>query len=124
MGRIGLAFESQAKVSVLPRVLFVLCLWVMLLTQDGHNLPDVAETADCENDWQIVQSVPIALTALDEFNPVQPAPVPVQTPDVEEKEICDVSESGSSDSSSDNEQEVVPAWMHLTGETCLAVMPT
>jgi hypothetical protein len=79
------------------------------VTQDGHNLPDVAEIADCENDWQIVESVPIASTALDEFNPLQPAPVPVQTPDVEEKEMWDVSESGSSDSSSDNEQEVVPA---------------
>ena len=29
------------------------------------------------------------------------------TPEVEEKEMCDVSESGSSDSSSDDEQEVV-----------------
>ena len=33
--------------------------------------------------------------------------MPVQTPEVEEKERCDVSESGSSDSSSDDEQEVV-----------------
>ena len=38
---------------------------------------------------------------------MEPVLAPVQTPEVEEKEMCDVSESGSSDSSSDDEQEVV-----------------
>jgi len=77
------------------------------ITEDGYNLPDVSEVADCENGWQIVESFSIISTALDEFDPLEPVPVPVQTPEVEEKEMCDVSESGSSDSSSDDEQEVV-----------------